>query len=143
MISLDVFNPLESKRTLEVISEQIKDLVNSRELKLGDKLPSKRELATPFKSGRIGVCGSLGMLEQSGLISARNGHTDGIFVRDVGADARSDSMTNMAKLGKIGLHQLAETRLEIESAVIGLAVKHIDAIGSTGDKRSLTITRSR
>jgi GntR family transcriptional regulator, transcriptional repressor for pyruvate dehydrogenase complex len=85
MISLDVFKPLQSKRTLQGISKQIKDLVYSGELKLGDKLPSERELATLFKTGQMAVRESLRMPKQSGFISFKNGYKGGIFVRDVGA----------------------------------------------------------
>jgi hypothetical protein len=55
----------------------------------------------------------------------------------------TNSISNMVKLDKINLHWLTETCLEIESAVIGLAVERMDTIGSTGNKRSLTITMSR
>ncbi len=127
MTTVDLFKPLESKRAFEAISEQIKNLVYTGQLKPGDKLPSERELATLFKSGRMVVRESLRMLEQSGFISVKNGYKGGVFVRDVGADAMTGSIADLVKLEKISLHQLTETRLEIESAIIGLAVQRMDA----------------
>jgi GntR family transcriptional regulator, transcriptional repressor for pyruvate dehydrogenase complex len=126
MSNIDVFKPLESKRTFEVISEQIKDLVYSGRLKPGDKLPTERELATQFKTGRMVVRESLRMLEQSCFISVKNGYKGGVFVRDVGASAMTDSIADMVKLGKISLQELTETRIEIESIVVELAVQRMD-----------------
>jgi GntR family transcriptional repressor for pyruvate dehydrogenase complex len=122
----ELFKPLEPKRAFVAISEQIKDLICSGRLKPGDRLPGERELATLFKTGRMVVRESLRMLEQSGFIYIKNGYKGGVFVKDMGADVMTGSIADLAKLGRISLEQLTETRIEIESAIIGLAAKRMN-----------------
>jgi DNA-binding FadR family transcriptional regulator len=122
----DLFTPLKSKRAFEGISEQIKNLIYSGQLQPGDRLPSERELATLFKAGRMVVRESLRTLEQSGFISVKNGYKGGAFVKNIGAETIISSITDMVKLGKISLQELTETRLEIESSIVGLAVERIE-----------------
>ena len=121
----ELFKPLEPKRAFEAISEQIKDLICSGQLNPGDRLPGERELATLFKTGRMVVRESLRMLEQSGFIYIKSGYKGGAFVKDVGSEVMTGSITDLAKLGRISLEQLTEARIEIESAIIGLAAKRM------------------
>ena len=125
MILSELFKPFEPKRAFEAISEQIKDLICSGQINPGDRLPGERELATLFKTGRMVVRESLRMLEQSGFIYIKSGYKGGAFVKDVGADVMTGSIVNLAKLGRISLEQLTEARIEIESAIIGLAAKRM------------------
>ncbi len=126
MTTPELFKPVESKRAFETIAEQVKDLIYSGRLKAGDKLPTERELAATFKTGRMVVRESLRMLEQSGFIYVKNGYKGGTFVKTAGADVMTGSIVDMVKLGKIGLDQLTETRLEVELAIIGLAIERIE-----------------
>ena len=122
----ELFKPLEPKRAFEAISEQIKELICSGQLNPGDRLPGERELATLFKTGRMVVRESLRMLEQSGFIYIKSGYKGGVFVKDIGADVMTESIADLAKLGRISLEQLTEARIEIESAIIGLAAKRMN-----------------
>ena len=108
------------------MTEQIKGLVCSGQLKPGDKLPTERELATLFGTGRMVVRESLRLLEHSGFVQIKNGYKGGVFVKDVGAEVMTGSIVDLVKLGRISLEQLTETRIEIESAIIGLAAARID-----------------
>ncbi len=116
-----MFRRLESRRAFEAVMEQIKSLVCSGQLKPGDKLPSERELATLFGTGRMVVRESLRLLEHSGFVQIKNGCKGGVFVKDVGAEVMTGSIVDLVKLGRISLEQLTETRIEIESAILGLA----------------------
>ncbi len=121
----ELFKPFEPRRAFEVISEQIKDLICSGQLNPGDKLPGERELAALFKTGRMVVRESLRMLEQSGFIYIKSGYKGGSFIKDIGADVMTGSIADLTKLGRISLEELTETRIEIESAIIGLAAKRM------------------
>jgi DNA-binding FadR family transcriptional regulator len=121
----ELFKPFEPRRAFEVISEQIKDLICSGQLNPGDKLPGERELAALFKTGRMVVRESLRMLEQSGFIHIKSGYKGGAFIKDIGADVMTGSIADLTKLGRISLEELTETRIEIESAIIGLAAKRM------------------
>jgi len=122
----ELFRPLEPKRAFEAISEQIKDLICSGQLTPGDRLPGERELSTLFKTGRMVVRESLRILEQSGFIYIKSGYKGGAFVKDIGADVMTGSIADLAKLGRVSLEQLTETRVEIESVIIGLAAKRMN-----------------
>jgi GntR family transcriptional regulator, transcriptional repressor for pyruvate dehydrogenase complex len=121
-----MFKPLEARRAFEAVTEQIKGLVCSGQLKPGDKLPTERELATLVGTGRMVVRESLRLLEHSGFVQIKNGYKGGVFVKDVGAEVMTGSIVDLVKLGRISLEQLTETRIEIESAIIGLAAARID-----------------
>ena len=122
----EMFKPLEARRAFEAVTEQIKGLVCSGQLKPGDKLPTERELATLFGTGRMVVRESLRLLEHSGFVQIKNGYKGGVFVKDVGAEVMTGSIVDLVKLGRISLEQLTETRIEIESAIIGLVAARID-----------------
>ncbi len=126
MTNSELYKPLEPKRAFEAISEQIKNLICSGRLNPGDRLPGERELATLFKTGRMVVRESLRTLEQSGFIYIKSGYKGGAFVKDVGSDVMTGSIADLAKLGRISLEQLTEARIEIESAIIGLAAKRMN-----------------
>ena len=60
MPTSEMFKPLEARRAFEAVTEQVKGLVYSGQLKPGDKLPTERELATLFGTGRMVVRECLG-----------------------------------------------------------------------------------
>lgn len=121
----NLFKPLPGKRVFEEIYEQIRELIFSKTLKPGDKLPGERELATRFGSGRISVREALRMLEQSGLITIKQGSEGGAFVTDVDATHISGPMSDAIRRSDITLDNLFEVRLGIESLVLDLAIERM------------------
>jgi GntR family transcriptional regulator, transcriptional repressor for pyruvate dehydrogenase complex len=122
-----LLQPLPSKRAFEEISGQIKELILSRTLRPGDKLPTERELAVHFRSGRTAVREALRILEQSGLISVKKGNEGGIFIKDVDAAAASGSLLDTIKRTDMSLHDLFVVRVPIEALVVDLALEHISS----------------
>jgi GntR family transcriptional regulator, transcriptional repressor for pyruvate dehydrogenase complex len=123
----NLFKPLAGKRVFEEIYGQIRELIFSKTLKPGDKLPGERELAARFGSGRISVREALRMLEQSGLIAIKQGSEGGAFVTDVDATHISGPMSDVIRRSDITLDNLFEVRLGIESLVLSLAIERITA----------------
>jgi len=72
--------PIRKTRLNEEVVARIKRLIYSKELKVGEKLPSERDLAARLKVSRVIVREALRSLEQSGLIEIRPGLTGGAFV---------------------------------------------------------------
>ncbi len=120
-----LFKPLPSKRAFEEIADQVKELVYSRTLKPGDRLPSERELAVRFRTGRMAVREALRILEQSGLIQIRQGSDGGSFVRDVDPGVASQSVSDAITRANIGLQDIITVRLALEDLVAGLAIERI------------------
>lgn len=65
----------------ETIAEFIRQQVNAGRLKLGDRVPSGRELADQFSTTRVTVAHAMETLRNDGLIVARQG--SGFFVSEV------------------------------------------------------------
>ena len=78
-----LIKPLPSKRVFEEIADQVKELIFSKALKPGDRLPAERGIAAHFASGRRAVREALRILEQTSLITIRQGNEGGIFVKNV------------------------------------------------------------
>lgn len=72
---------VRSRRVYEQIAEQIQDLIYSKALKPGDRIPAERDLATMFGVSRPSVREAMIALEAAGFIEVRTG--DGTYVREV------------------------------------------------------------
>jgi GntR family transcriptional regulator, transcriptional repressor for pyruvate dehydrogenase complex len=120
-----LLQPLPSKRAFEEISGQIKELILSKTLRPGDKLPTERELAVHFKTGRTAVREALRMLEQSGLISVKKGNEGGIFIKDVDAATASGSLLDAMRRTDMPLEDLFVVRVPIDLLTIDLAMEQI------------------
>jgi DNA-binding FadR family transcriptional regulator len=117
--------PLYEKRAFEEISDQIRDLIYAKKLKPGDKLPPERELAEKFRVGRTAVREGLRILEQSGLISVKQGREGGSFINKINMSIVSNSLSDVIKRADIELDHLTEVRIGIEKLVIGVAMPRI------------------
>lgn len=117
--------PLSGKRSFEEISDQIRDLILSKKLNPGDKLPPERDLAEMFKAGRTAVRESLRILEHSGLIQIRQGSEGGSFVKDVNSSAISRSLLDVARRSDVTVEHLVEMRIGVEKLAIGSAIARI------------------
>lgn len=76
----DVNIPQENSKVYLEIVKQLRLLIESNNLKPGDKIPSERELSERLNVGRSSVREALRALELLGLIETRRG--EGTFLRD-------------------------------------------------------------
>jgi len=120
-----IFTPLKTKRAFEEISEQIRELIYAGVFKPGDKLPSERELASQFKTGRMALREALRTLEHSGLIYIKQGSFGGTFIKASGPTAITRSISDMIKIGDVTLRELTEARLGIEKVILEYAIARI------------------
>jgi GntR family transcriptional repressor for pyruvate dehydrogenase complex len=124
--SSSLFTPLKTKRIFEEISDQIRGLIYSGVFKLGDKLPSERELADQFKAGRMVVREAFRTLEQSGLIEIKQGSLGGAFIKNASPKVITRSLWDMVNIGNITLKDLTEARLGIEKIILEFAIVRIN-----------------
>ncbi|MFC1491733.1 FadR/GntR family transcriptional regulator [Nitrospinota bacterium] len=107
-------------RVYEEIVSQITSLILSGELKVGDRLPSERELGERFGVGRNSVREATRALESANLVETRQG--EGTFII-----ASPDSLVPVlsAKISKeeSGIHLLFEARRILEPQIAALAAK--------------------
>ena len=121
-----LFTPLDTKRAFEKISDQIRELIYSDVFKPGDKLPSERELAGQFKTGRMVVREALRTLEHSGLIYIKHGSLGGAFIKNADSKVLTRSISDMIKIGNVTLRELTEARLGIEMVILEFAIKRVN-----------------
>lgn len=117
MVKLD---PIASNERLYVrVARKISDLVNTGQVKPGDRLPSERDLAEMLNVSRPSVREAMIALEVSGLIEVRMGN--GIFVTN-----RKASLSRELVDGGVGPFEILEMRLLLEPEVCALAAERID-----------------
>lgn len=118
-----LFRPVTPKRAFEDISDQIKRLIYSGVLKPNDRLPSERDLAEQFSTGRMSVREALRILEESGYITIRQGADGGIFVKKLDSTGLSKSISGLMNVGILTLQEIKEARIAIESIILETGIK--------------------
>jgi DNA-binding FadR family transcriptional regulator len=81
------FAPIQQLRAHEYVAEQIRRHIALRLIGPGESLPSERELAGRFGSGRPTIQHALRLLEAEHLVETRRGRSGGTFVTKPAADA--------------------------------------------------------
>ncbi len=80
------FSPVTSNKLYIQIFNQIRDAILDGRFKVGDKLPSEKELCQMFNVSRVPVREALCALELNGLVESNQGQ--GVFVKEI------NSLTN-------------------------------------------------
>ena len=120
-----LFTPLRKERTYRVIAKRIRQMIDSRALNPGDRLPSESELAAQFGAGRLSVREALRMLEQAGLIEVKQGSAGGSYIREPDVTVTAESLSDLMRRSDISLRHLTDARLAIEKLVLNRAFDSI------------------
>ncbi|HUU50801.1 MAG TPA: FadR/GntR family transcriptional regulator [Nitrospinota bacterium] len=118
-----MLEPVKSRKIYENIVDQIKKMIIQGSLKIGDRLPSERELAESLKVSRTSVREALRTLENMGLVECRSG--DGNFVKDLTVDSLANSIALRIPLQKGTILQLFELRKIIEPGIVRIAAERV------------------
>jgi GntR family transcriptional repressor for pyruvate dehydrogenase complex len=110
--------PITKTRLSEAAIEQIRELIASRELEPGSKLPSERELVGKLGISRASVREALRALEIIGLVEVKPGK--GAFVKGLTGDLFVP-LPNWLSDHKETLHNHFEARMVLEPAAAGFA----------------------
>jgi GntR family transcriptional repressor for pyruvate dehydrogenase complex len=98
------------------IADAIHNYIHVNKLKPGDKIPSERDLARQFKTGRNSVREALRILENESIVEVKTGK--GVFVVQ-----NSELGSIYLKLIKVNFMELLDTKMILEKAVIEYAIK--------------------
>jgi GntR family transcriptional regulator, transcriptional repressor for pyruvate dehydrogenase complex len=102
------FTPPARRRLHEDVAEQLRDAILDGRFPAGQRLPPERELAVEFRVNRTSVREAIKVLENSGLVTVRQG--DGATVQPL-VDATLDTLGAMIfHGGRLDLAMLAEMR---------------------------------
>jgi GntR family transcriptional regulator, transcriptional repressor for pyruvate dehydrogenase complex len=122
-----MFSPPKKEKLHEAIVVQIRDLIHSKKLGVGDRLPSERDLAKLFKVSRVVIREVLRSLEQSGFIEIKTGPGGGPLVTYNLHKPIFDAAQDLMNQGKLSLHYFLEARRAIECAIIRFAIEKVTA----------------
>jgi len=110
-----MFKQAKQNRAFEDVIFQIQEAILQRSLKVGDKLPSERQLRETFKVSRGTLREALRALEQKGLITIKTGVQGGAFICPVNNKMMSESLDLLLRQQKITLKELAEFREAVDA----------------------------
>lgn len=108
-------------RVNKIISE-IRDLINNKHLKPGDRLPSQRILAEKFNVSRRSVTTAILKLESFGILISMP--QSGTFIANIGVTAMNGMIEDILSLGVPDFKSLVATRILVELKVVSLAASN-------------------
>jgi GntR family transcriptional regulator, transcriptional repressor for pyruvate dehydrogenase complex len=111
------FPRLKTKRTFELIVDLFKEKIVAGEYRIGDRLPSERELADMLKVGRPSVREAYRTLELLGVLEIRKGNEGGAFIRELDRQSASRTISDLLQFQNVTLSSLAASRLIIEKGL--------------------------
>jgi DNA-binding FadR family transcriptional regulator len=111
------FNPVSSKKLYIQIYQQILSEIELGAFKVGEKLPTERELCELFNVSRAPVRQALSALELNGVIFSRQG--EGVYVRN--SKVLTGNFQTSFFLKSISPEDIVEARMCIEPLIIEFA----------------------
>lgn len=114
-----VYKQIKPKKIYEEVAEAILRMIQTGQLKPGDKLDSVQQLAENFQVGRAAIREALTALRAMGLIEMRQG--EGTYVREFDPAMLSFPISTAILMSKEDVAHLLEVRKLLEVGAAGLA----------------------
>lgn len=132
------FRKISTPSLKEVFVQEMENMILSGELKIGDKLPSEREMVESMGVSLSVITSGIAELENKGFVEIRPRH--GVFVSDYIHKGSLDTLMsimryNDGRLGDRMVVSLTETRIVLEQ----LMVEQVIERASDEDIGSLTV----
>jgi GntR family transcriptional repressor for pyruvate dehydrogenase complex len=116
-----MLEPIKRARLYETVAHQIKTLIRNGTLKVGDQLPSERELTTQLNVSRTSIREALRALEMAGYIESRVGVSGGTFVKEVSVEQIVEPFAMALCQHKDFVLDILEVRRVLEVEIAGMA----------------------
>jgi len=114
------------KRTVkEQISDKLAYMIHSGLLRIGDELPSERELASTLGVSRETVRAAIGVLQARQMVEVSQGSRTRVL--GTGPFSLHESVSTLRNLQNRSFEEVAEARAAVEVQVIWLAAQRITA----------------
>jgi len=121
------------------ISDKIKELIESKQLKPGVKLLSERKLAEKFGVNRVTINKAILLLEQKGLVKMKAGM--GTYVTNVPPSIVTESIKSYYKFGKGSDKEIMDLREILEPEIAALAAINAESSEIKKLKKQITIVK--
>ncbi|MGD9973065.1 MAG: FadR/GntR family transcriptional regulator [Desulfatirhabdiaceae bacterium] len=121
----NLFDTVKPNRISENIVDQIRKAILKGELKIGDRLPSEKDLAKNFGVSKASLREAYRVLEAYGLLEIKQGMSGGAFVKQVDLKTIKDGLVNYFFFQNPSIHEYTEIRLFIEPQVVKLCASLI------------------
>lgn len=119
---IDYFERIEMQDPADLVVQQVKELITSKRLKPGDKLPSEQKLEEKFGIPRSAIRRALKILNAYGYVKTIP--QSGTYVADMGVNALGGLLSNILQLEEQDFESLVETRYVLEVYAVELAAKN-------------------
>lgn len=110
--------------TAEIVLGRIRKMIETGELRPGDRLPAERELSERLKMSRGSLRAALHSLAGMGLLQARHG--SGTYITDGPPVFDEGPLSMLAHLHGISDDEMFEARRQLEVGVAGLAAERAE-----------------
>lgn len=122
------WTPVARPRTYELVLDRIEQLIVTRELVAGQRLPAERDLATMLGVSRPAVREALRILEAQGVARSKvgTGPDSGTVIHQLPSDALARLLRLHVALGSFPLADVIATRVALERAAVEIACRHAE-----------------
>lgn len=121
----DIFDTVKSNRISENIVHQIRGAILRGELKIGDRLPSEKDLAMKFGVSKSSLREAYRVLEAYGLLEIKQGMSGGAFVKEVDLKTIKDGLVNYFFFQNPSIREYTQIRTFIEPEVVKICALKI------------------
>lgn len=122
-----IWQPLNRSRTYELVLDQIEEQIVSGQLRLGDRLPPERDLATMLGVSRAAIREALRVLEAQGVLrrpQVGTGPESGSVIAGMPSTGLTKLLRLHVALANFPLSDVVEARTILERASCRLAATH-------------------
>jgi DNA-binding FadR family transcriptional regulator len=135
-----VFDAVRTRHTFEEAAGQIAEKVRAGELRVGDKLPSERDLAVQMEISRPTLREAARVLVDAGVLEVRRGPGGGMFVASDVVPVELVRQRSSDRLGEVA--PVLEARRLIEPGVARLAARRATPEDLEALERSIEAMRA-
>jgi GntR family transcriptional repressor for pyruvate dehydrogenase complex len=120
---VNMFTHIQPVRGFEGVVMQIQEAINTGEIKVGDRLPSERDLSNLFNVSRTTVREAIRVLEAERIVEVRRGVNGGIIIVEPKPDRVGRSLEALIRFKGATFYELAEFRTDFEGQATFLAAQ--------------------
>lgn len=122
----DGWTPVTKSRTYELVLDRIEEQIASGRLRVGDRLPGERDLASALGVSRVAVREAIRVLQAMGLITQAtgSGREAGTILTAAPADALTRLIRMHVLVASLESADLVRARITLERESAALAARH-------------------